>query len=352
MASSVVITALPAQEGDALLVECRTPATFFTMLIDGGRAAAEPDIRTALKSVGRLDLLVVSHIDLDHIEGAVRLLQNDPPVRVGEIWFNGLTHLTGGTVPPSFRDLAPSDGVELTAEIGRLKIPWNLAFGHGPVCVPHEGVVIRKDFGPVALHVLSPDSARLRALAQGSRAWLEDVQAPARRSRFRSLGETAEPDVEALAAAPDRNDTASPNGTSIAFLMEFKDWRFLFTADAHPRIVAAGLRGLGATEADPLPIDLMKVSHHGSRENTTAELLKLVKCTRFLVSGNGAHATRPHDETLAKIIMANHEHKVIGFNYEHAAAARWASASLQDKHGFQVRIQDTGNPVVFSRDDG
>lgn len=348
MATSVAVTALRAREGDALLVVCMDGDDMvFAMLVDGGRAATEPAIRERLTRLGRLDLLVVSHIDLDHIEGAVRLLRNGPPVPVGEVWFNGLEHLHGGALPPTFRDLAPSDGVALSAEIKRLGIPWNRAFAYGPVSVPREGAVVRKDLGPVTFHLLSPDRARLDALTRGPRAWLADAEPPSRPSRFRSLGAST-PDVEALAATPDRNDAAAPNGTSIAFVMEYGRRRLLLTADAHPRILAAGLRTLGAKEESPLPLDLVKPSHHGSRENTTSTMSRLLACGDFLFSGDGLQATRPHDEAIAKVIGFGARPKRLAFNYRHAASRRWDLTELKTRYAYEIVVPEEDGDVTLT----
>ena len=43
----------------------------------------------------------------------------------------------------------------------------------------------------------------------------------------------------------------------------------------------------------PLKIDYVKVSHHGSKANTNDELLSLLDCNNFIISANGRHHGLP-----------------------------------------------------------
>ena len=88
----------------------------------------------------------------------------------------------------------------------------------------------------------------------------------------------------------------------------------LFLGDSLPADVAAGLRALGYSEERPLHVDLVKVSHHGSRHNTSPELLKLIRGERFLISGQGVKG-HPDKETLARIICLQEEPLLL-FNYD------------------------------------
>src|ERR1035437_3583800 len=90
---------LPAAHGDAILVEYGpTGGPQHRFLIDGGPFHTYPDIRARLDALTgddrRLELLVISHIDADHIEGAIKLLGDDElGLEIGEVWFNGYRHL-------------------------------------------------------------------------------------------------------------------------------------------------------------------------------------------------------------------------------------------------------------------
>src|SRR5262245_24303785 len=94
---------LPVAHGDAIWIEYGAPKRPRRILIDGGPAATyEAALHKrlqALKSLPRkarrIDLLVVTHVDTDHIDGIIILLRaaKELDIRFGEIWFNGWDQL-------------------------------------------------------------------------------------------------------------------------------------------------------------------------------------------------------------------------------------------------------------------
>ena len=170
--------------------------------------------------------------------------------------------------------------------------------------------------------------------------------APEPKGGFVALGEEQEPDVERLAATKDKQDIAAPNGSSIAGILEFEGIRIFLAADAQPRILAAAFRTLGATEQDPWRVDAVKVAHHGSRNNTTTELLDLIVSDLFAFSGNGKSSARPHDETLAKIVVRGARPKILAFNYRHRAAQRWDVEHLKARYGFEVAVPNGPTSIL------
>jgi hypothetical protein len=85
---------LPVRAGDATLLIDRGPDRPFTVLIDAGLAGDE--VASYLQGIGvfRLDLVVLSHPDLDHIRGLRSVVAN-PMFSIGEIWCFDLTFLRG-----------------------------------------------------------------------------------------------------------------------------------------------------------------------------------------------------------------------------------------------------------------
>ena len=99
-------------------------------------------------------------------------------------------------------------------------------------------------------------------------------------------------------------DSSPNNGSSIAFLFEINNFRILFLADAHPFVIAKSLKEqFKCTKNKKLKIDFVKLSHHGSKRNTSLKLLELIDCSNFIISTDGySPHNHPHKETLAKII--------------------------------------------------
>ena len=112
-----------------------------------------------------------------------------------------------------------------------------------------------------------------------------------------------------------QEDSRVANGSSIAFIMEYEDKNFLFLADAHPSVVIEGLNKFGFTKDNPLNVELVKVSHHGSMYNTSKELLEIVKTNSYLISSSATKHGLPNKRTIARIINSN-PNAVIYFNYD------------------------------------
>src|SRR5690606_32615884 len=135
-----------------------------------------------------------------------------------------------------------------------------------------------------------------------------------------------------------KEDTSVANGSSIAFIMEYEDKRFLFLADAHPSVVIEGLSNLGYNKCNPLNTELMKVSHHGSMYNTNIELLEIVKTNNYLISSNATKHGLPNKRTLARIIN-NNPCAMIYFNYD-LKDTIFSDQDWKDYSGFKSNMQN------------
>ena len=61
---------------------------------------------------------------------------------------------------------------------------------------------------------------------------------------------------------------------------------------------------MGYSKQNKLKVDIVKVSHHGSKDNTSNELLELIECNKFLISTDGKQHGHPDKEALARIICS------------------------------------------------
>jgi len=106
---------LPGGHGDALVVEYGTKTDPHQLLIDAGTFHSWDGVRKELmrRRRDRYEIFVITHVDEDHIGGAIALL-DDPNLkqRINDVWFNGFVHCrTGGNV------LGPVNGEQLTTRI-------------------------------------------------------------------------------------------------------------------------------------------------------------------------------------------------------------------------------------------
>ena len=138
-----------------------------TFLIHGGPASTYAAVRAWLERLTpaehRIELFVVTHIDADHIDGAILLLQEFRALGLSfeDIWFNGWRHLQENT--PRDDVFAPIQGEFLGALIEGGRLPWNAAFRSAAVVVPEtEHLPSRQLPGGASLTLLSPQQRQLR----------------------------------------------------------------------------------------------------------------------------------------------------------------------------------------------
>jgi hypothetical protein len=341
---------LQANEGDCLLLHYGDPAKPKHSVIDAGRKATWPALKARLDAIvargEELELLVVTHIDRDHIEGALELVTDPVARRFRDIWFNGFHHL-------KYTPLEGFGGVQgekLTEALIRLKLPWNKhrQWSTGPVALvtPDSPVTVTLD-GGLRLTLLSPNRAQLLALRdEWKEACLDAgiVAGAAERARREVAGleRFGAVNVDALADAVFKEDGAKPNGSSIAMLAEYGGKRVLLGADAHPTQLIAALEALGG----PQPLDAFKLPHHGSRANLSRALLEKVKCTTYLVSTSGSYFQHPDREAIARVVKYGGARPQLVFNYESEQNGIWNSAPLRDQWGYSAQYPAAGADSV------
>lgn len=324
---------LPAKEGDCILVEYGPADRPYRILIDGGRKSTSTEVRKRLGQGNGVDLFVISHIDLDHIEGAVALLDGEDRLAAKEVWFNAYRHLSGGRDERGARD-----GEALSRLLLLHRTAWNEGFGGNAVAVARDGSLpVVPMPGGLLLTVLSPTEAKLRRLesrwaAECERAGIVPGSGAERVGRAAKRQIVDRIDIQALASAPFFPDDSRPNGTSIALLAEFEGRRALFAADAHEDTLVSSLKRL-RNGGPPLRLDLFKVSHHGSAGNLSDRLMAEIDCRRYAISSDGSRHGLPDPESVARIIKGSGSPCEIFFNYRSAYTSIWED--LQNAGGFR-----------------
>lgn len=337
---------LPARHGDALWIEFGAAGRTRRILIDGGPLHAWPEFSARIDRLPagdqRVELLVITHVDTDHIEGIVRLLalpRAKWPIEPMDIWFNGYRQTAAQT------DLGGREGEFLSALIHRRAYDeWNHAFGGKAVVVPGKGPLPRvalPDDGGMVLTLLSPDKAKLATMGRQWRkdvaqweldpgdldaAWVQLVD----ETKFHPGAElTLGPEdlTAQLRAQLKGADASAANGSSIAFLTEYAGKSCLFLADAHMKTVCASIRRLLAPGQDRLRVDAVKMAHHGSRNNLTPEFMQLVDAEHFLFSSNGDKFKHPDAQAVEAVIRGARRKPTLWFNYRSPFNERWEADS-------------------------
>ncbi len=359
------VEVLPASYGDCLLLTAHGRGRPFVMLVDTGPDIATlSTLRARLESLPvvsgrrRVDLFVITHIDADHIGNAAALLQDrDLGLEFGDIWFNGLEEVLSGTD----RGVAQADEVSRT--LRRLELPHNQAFGGGSVVVTGPGSSWREvpltGAGAPRITLLSPGQKQLSRLAK---VWPDAVRRCAAgepdspgidAAVTRGVRLTRPPiDLAALASVPYQEDDSLPNASSIAFLVEHRGCRLLLTGDGISSVYGPSLAALLATRSPgERLLDVVKLSHHGSRRNTQAEVA-LFRAQTYLVSSSNRRYGLPDDETIARLVRSGTPGRVptFAFNYATALNLRWREVAAASGD-FEVAYP-TGATTDHSEGDG
>jgi beta-lactamase superfamily II metal-dependent hydrolase len=343
---------LPARYGDSIWIEYGESGNTKIILIDGGTGGTKHHIKALLDGLTgekHLELLVITHIDRDHIEGILSLLSEETlGFTVGAVWFNGWPHLPGNN---NLEQYGAVQGEKLTAAIVNHRLPWNIDFG-SEAAVVHDGeaLPILTLPGGMKITLLSPTQPNLVALKvvwaqELMKANLAPLFAVAELSddSIEAYGSSGIPDVELLSATPFHEDDAAANGSSIAFLAQYGGKTALFAGDSFPGVLLSSLAKLYDRS---VPLDLAKLSHHGSAHNTSPELLKKLDCKKFAISTNGSIYKHPAQETVARVIKLNGAGTELLFNYRTDYNKCWDNAVLQAKYKYTTVYPESEGLIV------
>lgn len=326
---------LPAAEGDALLLTYGEADAPHRILIDGGRRSTYRHLRERLMQIPLNDdgkrffeLLIVTHIDADHIEGVICLLQDDElNCEFGDIWFNDWNHLEPLVAGERPAHLGAAQGEFLGALLQAKGLPWNDHFNGGAVVLPPEPdpLPVRAFADGLQLTVVSPT---IEALIDLREEWTEVIEAAGFRpgNRDEALQQFAEKswaDLPRHLGDETRRSTldhSEANGSSIAVLLDYEGVRLLLSGDAFPQVLRPSLDRWCAEQPDApqrIALDGFKVPHHGSKKNLTPQLMGAITCPTYLISTSGARFNHP-DADAIKIIIDGHDGDAkpeLRFNY-------------------------------------
>jgi beta-lactamase superfamily II metal-dependent hydrolase len=336
------IEMFPAGHGDALWIEYGEGTATHRWLIDCGTQPTAKLLAQRVQEIPArermLELFVMTHIDADHIGGALPFLGVvKRGLRFADVWFNGWRHLSD--------TLGARQGEMFSSAIQDLALPWNLWRDGGAIVADGDALPTKTLPGGMKLTLLSPTPAKLTKLAP---VWKRELErhglVPGARidySRFLKGAPSTSTDVDALADEPFTDDKSPPNGSSIALLAEFGGAAALFGADAHAEVLANAVRRLlKERDVDRLKLDAFKLAHHGSQNNLSAELLQLLDCPRFLLSSNGDYFAHPDREAVARAIRYGRSgttgRPVLHFNYRSRCSNVWAGEALQEQYGYSA----------------
>lgn len=288
------IQAIPMSNGDFFVAKYEgVSGTEHVVVLDMGyQHAYFAAKRGALAKEETIDLVVLSHIHDDHIGGALQYVYNvsareDEP-RVREWWFNA--QRVEATIAP--KQDATLISVRKANDIAAyLSAKYDTEHWKNDIISGK-----RYDYDGMVVTVLSPQRRDLTDEAPYAEDEAVDIQLAPRISDYQL--KVADFDLPKFA-----EDRKEEHLSCVALLLDFEGKRFLWMADALPSVVCETLREMGYSETNPLECEYMTLSHHGSKGNTSDELLSLLRCEQFVVTGDGNNSYKlPDKESLARVI--------------------------------------------------
>jgi beta-lactamase superfamily II metal-dependent hydrolase len=318
-----------ARKGDCLILHYGSKDDPGLALIDGGPSNVyKPHLKPRLAEIRKarglapaaplpVDMLMVSHIDDDHINGVLELTkelietQGPLPLKIKGLWHN------------TFDDIIGNDPKELTAAVTAQFGPASLAGepdveGLDPdaakvLASVSQGFRLRDDAKALKLRInpefkgeliLAKKKAKPIDVGKGLKITvigpMHDEVVELQKDHDTFL-EKQEKKSGALASF---TDTSVANLSSVVVLAKFGKKRILFTGDARGDKVLEGLELTGLLKADgksTFHVDVLKGPHHGSDRNVDPIFFRRITADHYVFSGNGEHGN-PERETLQMLL--------------------------------------------------
>ena len=262
-------------------------------------------MRPLLHKERKIDLVVLSHIDNDHILGLLDLFEDiktnkeskkGQVIHVGSLWHNSFSDIMGENrnnsllmrklflskqfsavtlksnkihIPVIDALKGVGEGRDLRKLSQSLRIPINSQFGGDQIVVGDKDKTVK--VGNMTFSVIGPTQKNLDKLRKIWNDWL-------RKHPKISV------DFQVLQAL----DASIANLSSIMFIVEYHGKKILFTGDGlgDDAVDMMSERGLFNSEGE-YHVDVMKVPHHGSERNASVEFFNTVTADTYVISANG-----------------------------------------------------------------
>lgn len=325
----VQIEVLKASYGDCIFVTIQDKGVVYTIMIDGGtpntysfknkkqKTEAGPlKLKLSeLRDQGRcIDLLIITHVDNDHIGGVIRWFEEDMPSPgfVKRIWMNDDTEINIG------------QGLENTsAHAASLK---KILTDNGFLLENQKtkGKEELFDWGRIVF--IAPTALQHNRIARDIAEALENT-----------VNDRYDVDINTILAETYTCDKVSPeNDASIAFILQTKDKKnYLFLGDANIDTILSSIDEMVGFE-HPIHFEWVKLSHHGSKNNFKPELLNKIEGENYIISTDGTRFGHPDKEPIAWIV--GRTEAKLWFNYPERANKMFTKQDMEDYPNLGERI--------------
>lgn len=325
---------LQAKHGDCFLLHFGDSEAQELILIDGGPSGVYENFlkprlieikdRKGLYSPLVISLVMVSHMDDDHVNGILNLTGDvlsdiedslEPKFEILKAWFNSFDDIIGNVQISEIGNMSPTSAsydieripeldnvdnhisavIASTRQGRRLKLHFKKLFSE----VNNNLNFLFSEVGNnlyffgdhLQIKIIHPNKKRVKEM---QKKWDQDLT-KAKKNGDNSI---------IYASLSVSNDTSPFNLASIVCLIEFQSRSILFTGDARGDDIVQGLKIHNLlNENGEIRVDVFKIPHHGSCRNSSIELYRTILANYYIISGDGKHGN-PDMETLKMIEKA------------------------------------------------
>ena len=349
--------------GDCIFFVIEGDIGRYAMMIDCGVFTKEIESFIRERLGCHIELLIVTHIDEDHIIGIRDMLEQMPELEIGELWFNSYKRPNGEEIPLTDREklvlkrLYAANPVMMDIINAKVSARQSLTLSeailnHANAKKAWKRERINTDMGDYSIlggeygkiTILSPREKELEVIDEKFKSLFFDFFHHEHHDVPLEKDDSLYEMLQLIANAQDDQDidtgekaaaqtltrdylkeatrhrvlkSSEANEASIAFVWEKEGTRLLFSGDAAPKIVVENIAKLyreGVTR-----FEAVKISHHGSSHGTSNALMRLIDAPHYFFTG-GEEDVRPHIDAIARVITRELpewiEQRTLHFNYE------------------------------------
>ncbi len=295
------INFLKAGSGDCILIRHNGK----NVLIDGGNDSSYliDQIKHIYNASEKIDILIITHHDDDHIKGILELLTllnigefGEAKTFIDKIFFNS-PNISKLPIENNDENLISFNQAK---EVEKLLTKMNLTWEQ---CLENKEV----NLDGLKLEFLSPTAEAVKEYY--------DFAGELLTSEYKSDWSSTLDNL--LKYVDDKSqDRSKLNASSIVILLTCEKKKVLLTADVTPKRLEQIINKLAEKESDGLVyFDLVKLPHHGSYRSLNKKIISKICCLNFVITTNGKKHYHPNKKTIAKIIEYSNRKETDEINF-------------------------------------
>lgn len=339
-----------AKQGDCVFLVLKDEERSCHIMIDCGHYTDEIKQFVEQNLQKRIDLLIATHIDNDHIDGLVEMLEETPDVTINKIIYNCNQLLTGRISHPkmdtikktieTLKGYLPSKeskekgkvkadkATTLAETIAKKQSWWQVWQKDEYVTIDSPNIPLGGNFGELV--VLSPTMGQIEKLNKDfkveytrlTKTLIEQgehfdgqetlfelmVRVIAMKRDNYQVNQSVKTGAKTLPWTEEQlknaydyspKNVSKENKASMAFMWEGGERKILLMGDAEPDVVSECMAELYGKRLHY--VDAIKVSHHGSKHSTSIGLMNVVDSDHYFFTG-GNLTDKPSLEAVMKIV--------------------------------------------------